>query len=126
MTLTRRFTHGLVTAAFVTVGLGTAIASAEMSPDAVAAKVAGLYDVNVLRTAETTTDDGRKAYRLTVMQDGDVSNSTFAVTTVVADAETGELIRQFRHKSSGYQVPGAPRFTPGLENMTSGGGTNWR
>ncbi|MEM7653285.1 MAG: hypothetical protein AAF220_08910 [Pseudomonadota bacterium] len=126
MALTGRFTQCLGAAAFVAVGMGAGAASAEMSPNAVAAKIAGVYDVNVLRTVETTTDDGRKAYRLTVMQDGDVSNSTFAVTTVVADAETGELIRQFRHKSSGYQVPGAPRFTPGLENMTSGGGTNWR
>lgn len=102
------------------------LASAQMTAEAVGGRISAEFGVQILKTEETVTEDGRRAYRMTVMQDGGNSNSAFAVTTIVADAQTGELIPQFRHHRSGYSIPDAPSYAPDAENLRSSGGTVWR
>ncbi len=69
---------------------------AAMSADQVAAMITEAYGVTVLRV-EPMTEDGRAAYLVTIMNPGGDFNEAFQVNRIVVDAETGDLISQFRH-----------------------------
>lgn len=78
---------------------------AAMSADQVAAAIAEAYGVTVLRV-EPMTEDGRAAYLVTIMNPGGDSNDAFQVNRIIVDAETGDLIRQFRHPPSRHRLFG--------------------
>ncbi len=69
---------------------------AAMSADQVASAIAEAYGVIVLRV-EPMTEDDRAAYLITIMNPGGNFNEAFQVNRIVVDAETGDLIPQFRH-----------------------------
>jgi len=73
-------------------------AGAEMSVDAVIQKIEADYAVTVLRV-KPMTDGGRRVFAVTIMNPGGDFNEAFQVNTIVVDAETGNLVRQFRHRA---------------------------
>ncbi len=96
-------------AAFVVLGLTLAAAGgaeAAMSKDEIKAAIEKEYGVTVLRMQETE-EDGRPAYRVTMMNAGGDFNDAFQVNQIVVDAETGRPIPAFRHRASGYRGPEA-------------------
>jgi len=78
-------------------------ANAAMTADQIGAAVAARYGVEVLRVVEAMGDDGRAAWRVTVMNPGGDFNEAFQVNTILVDAETGAPIVQFRHLPSGTE-----------------------
>ncbi len=93
----------------------TARAQAVKSADEVSAAVAKAFGVEVLRVRSIETDGG-PAYAVTVMNPGGNFDGAFQVSTLVVDARTGDLVPQFRHKSAGYDLPGAPSNVPPTES----------
>lgn len=86
-------------------------ASAAMTEEQVRQAVERAYSVTVLRI-QRVEHAGREAFRVTIMNPGGDSNTAYQVNTIAIDAETGELIPQFRHRASGYDENTAPRFEP--------------
>jgi hypothetical protein len=70
-----------------------AAAAQEMTRDAISSTIAQRFDVKVLRVT-AAEQGGRKTYQVVVMRPGGNFNEAFQVTTLVADAVTGELIPQ--------------------------------
>ncbi len=71
-------------------------------------KVAEDFGVDVLTKHTRAGEiDGRDVWFLTVMNPGGTSNDAFQVNTLAVDQETGELVPAFRHRASGYDLPGA-------------------
>ncbi len=66
------------------------------------------YDVEVLRVSEDEIDD-RVVWLITVMVPSGDSNNAFMVSTLAVDQETGNLVPAFRHRTSGYELPGGLR-----------------
>ncbi len=91
-------------------------AAEPMSKDAVAARIAEVYGVEVLRVQEVTVD-GRAAYAITVMNPGGNSNAAFQVNTLLADAATGNLLPVFRHRPAGYDPPGAATYESKVDGL---------
>lgn len=84
---------------------GSGLAAAErLSADKVSAEITKRYHVTVLRITPTQVDD-RAAYAVVVMNPAGDDNGAFRVTTLIADAETGELVSQFAHRPAGYDLP---------------------
>ncbi len=81
-------------------------AGAEMSVDAVIQKIEAVYAVTVLRV-KPMTDGGRRVFAVTVMNPGGDFNGAFQVNTIIIDAETGQLIIQYRQGPGGLR-PAAP------------------
>jgi hypothetical protein len=77
--------------------------------------------LKVLKLQETTVD-GRPVYLVTVMNNGDNTNSAFQVQRVFIDAQTGAPISTFRHGSTGVDINPGPQFEPTHE----GGGPTMR
>lgn len=88
-----------------------ATAAEALSPDSVAAAVADRYGVKVLRVTPAERD-GKQLLDLVVMNPGGNFNEAFKVTTLVVDAETGDLVPQFRANDTGYVLPQAPNREP--------------
>jgi hypothetical protein len=105
--MTRAFLLGLLTAALM---FGAAPARA-LSADAIAAALAERFGVKVLRVTPIERD-GKQLLAVVVMHPGGNFNEAFTVTTLIADAETGELVPQFRAENSGYQLPQAANRQP--------------
>ncbi len=89
--------------------VASAPALAQMTDSQVAAAVAETYGVTVLRVVPVQ-ENGRPAYRVTVMQGGGDVNGAYQVGTIVVDGATGRLVLQFRHRSSGYRLSGSPTY----------------
>ncbi|MCK6451237.1 MAG: PepSY domain-containing protein [Alphaproteobacteria bacterium] len=87
--------------------LSAGAAGAAMMPDEVSKKVSQQFGVKVLRVISTDLD-GRRAFSVRVMSPGGNSNEAFRVDTLMVDAETGQLLRAFRHLPSGYALAGDP------------------
>jgi hypothetical protein len=84
---------------------GSGFAAAEgLSADKVSADITKRYHVTVLRVTPTQVND-RAAYAVVVMNPAGDDNGAFRVTTLIADAETGELVSQFAHRPAGYDLP---------------------
>lgn len=84
---------------------GSGLAAAErLSADKVSADITKRYGVTVLHITPTQVDD-RAAYAVVVMNPAGDDNGAFSVTTLIADAETGELVSQFAHRPAGYDLP---------------------
>ena len=84
-----------------------------------AASVSETYNVEVLRSTEITLPDGSDAYELVVMNRGGDFNEAFQVTRLLVDPASGDLIPRFRHGESGYDLSGAPRYSPGRDGADS-------
>jgi len=111
----RRLTLAASAAIFAAlVAAPTARAQAVKSADEISAAVAKAFGVEVLGVRSIETDRG-PAYAVTVMNAGGDFDGAFRVSTIVVDARTGDLVPQFRHKSAGYDLPGAPSNTPPSE-----------
>jgi len=95
----------------VILAVATPVAAA-VTADQAARTIAKEFSVQVLRvTAERF--DGRKVFRVTFMVPPGNRNDAFRVTSVLVDAESGRLVRQFRHRRSGYDLPKAPVYRSG-------------
>lgn len=97
-----------------------ALGAASLAPPGAAAavtqqeaerRVAEDFGVEVLTKRTRAGEiDGRAVWFLTVMNPGGTSNDAFQVNTLAVDRETGELVPAFRHRPSGYDLPGAVRL----------------
>lgn len=86
------------------------------SPEAAAAALAERFAVKVLRVIPIERD-GKERYAVVVMNPGGNFNEAFKVTTLVVEAETGDLVVQFRAQNTGYDLPqAANRELPGDES----------
>ena len=87
-----------------------------LTPDEVAQKVAADWGVEVLKVRSLRVDS-RDVVAVTVMSPAGSFNGALGVTTLLADAATGQLVPQFRHNVSGYSLPavqpGPQRDIPG-------------
>ncbi len=66
------------------------------------------YEVEVLGVREGEID-GRAVWLVTVMMPPGDFNSAFMVSSLAIDRETGDLVPSFRHRASGYNLPGGLR-----------------
>ena len=106
----------LAIALIVGMAAGSTPASAQrLSAEAAAQRVAETYGVEALRVREMRTEDGRRAYAVTVMAPGGDINGAFQVTTLLVDAQTGDLISQYRQTPTGHEFSGAPSNVPPTE-----------
>jgi hypothetical protein len=102
-----------------------AAALAQVSDEEAKRQVEEAYGVEVLAVSPGEIDE-RAVWLLTVMVPGGNSNSAFMVSRLAVDQETGELVPSFRHRASGYDVPGGLRDDKsGLRPDTARGGA-WR
>jgi len=90
-------------------------ADAQVSARQASQQFAASYGVQVLKVRGAEID-GKRVYLLTVMNPKGDFNEAFQVTTVAVDADTGNLIAGFRHRSSGYDANQAPSFSPNLNS----------
>ncbi len=103
--------------AAIGVGVSAEPASAQrLTAEAAARQVAETYGVEALRVREMRQQDGSLAYAVTVMVPGGDSNNAFTVTTLLVDAQTGDLIPQFRHTPTGHEFSDAPSNVPPTES----------
>lgn len=87
-----------------------------ISPEAAGAALAERFSVKVLQVTPIERDGGQ-LYAVIVMNPGGNFNEAFKVTTIVVEAETGDLVTQFRTRNSGYDLPqAANRELPGDES----------
>ena len=66
------------------------------------------YGVEVLGVRADEIDD-RAVWLVTFMVPGGNSNAAFMVRSLAIDQQTGDLVPSFRHKTSGYVLPGGAR-----------------
>ena len=87
-----------------------------LTPEEVGQKVATDWGVEVLRVRPVRVDS-EDVVAVTVMSPAGSFNGALGVTTLLADAETGQLVPRFRHNASGYSLPavqpGPQRDIPG-------------
>ena len=87
-----------------------------LTPAEVGQRVAADWGVSVLNVQPTRVDS-QEIVAVTVMSPAGSFNGALGVTTLLADPETGQLVRQFRHGTSGYSLPavqpGPQRDLPG-------------
>ncbi len=110
MTSGRRLAVLLISAAVGGAVFGAAPGRA-LSPDAVAVSLAQRFYVKILRVTPIERD-GKNLFAVVVMNPGGNFNEAFKVTTLVVDAETGDLVAQFRDEDSGYHLPPAANRQP--------------
>lgn len=102
----RRWLSGTLAALLLALPVAGGPARAEVGPIEVKNKIEAEYRVTVIKTTQGR-QDGRKVYRLTVMNRGGDFNEAFQVNTLIVDADTGKILSQFRHGKSGYRKSGA-------------------
>ncbi len=106
--------------------LGSGTALAAVSEQEAAAKIAEAYDVRVLKVREGEID-GTAVWLVTVMKGGGARNDAYQVTTLAVDRQTGDLVPSFRHRASGYDLPGArPRDDKAGLRPDAHRGRTWR
>ena len=66
------------------------------------------YAVEVLGVRESEVD-GRAVWLVTVMLPEGDFNSAFMVSNLAIDRQSGNLVPSFRHRKSGYDLPGGLR-----------------
>ena len=87
---------------------GAAPGLAAMSADQVKRQVERTFGVCVLKMRPMKDADGA-AFAVVIMNYGGDFNEAWQVNTIVVDAESGKLIRQFRHRASGIDDAGPRR-----------------
>ncbi|MCG8593158.1 MAG: hypothetical protein MI785_02110 [Kiloniellales bacterium] len=107
----RLTTLSLTAAILGAASLAPSSAAASVTQKEAELKVAEDFGVEVLSKRTRAGDiDGRAVWFLTVMNPGGTSNGAFQVNTLAVDRKTGKLVPAFRHRSSGYDLPGAVRL----------------
>jgi hypothetical protein len=101
-----RWVAGLTLAVAIVQFAAPGTGSAAISQSAAVQMIEQTFDVEVLR-ARAGQIDGRAVWLLTVMNRGGDFNAAFQVNTLAVDQETGKLVPAFRHRESGYDLPGA-------------------
>jgi hypothetical protein len=81
---------------------------AAMSADQIKRQVEGAFGVRVLKVSPMQ-DAGVAAFAVVIMNAGGDFNEAWQVNTIVVDAASGKLIRQFRHRPSGISDAGHQR-----------------
>ena len=119
-----RAVSGPLAAVFLAAGvaLPPVPALAQIAENEAAARVAGEYDVEVLRVHPGDVD-GTPVWLVTVMNPGGDFNTAFQVTTLAVDRASGALVPAYRHGASGVSgtgsaVGGRPDLRP--DAMRSG------
>lgn len=107
---------GVIALAIAALATATPADAQRLTAEAAARQVAETYGVEPLRVREMRLEDGRLAYAVTVMTPGGTSNSAFMVTTLLVDAQSGELVPQFRHTPTGHEFSDAPSNVPPTES----------
>lgn len=82
-----------------------------LSPAAVALDLGQRYGVQVLRVTPIERD-GKNLFAVVVMNPGGNFNEAFQVTTLIVDADTGDLVTQFRDEATGFDLPEAADRQP--------------
>jgi hypothetical protein len=112
-----RAPHGVLVA--LALWLAAANPALAVSPEAVAGAVAQRFGVTVLRVMPIERD-GKSLYSVMVMNPGGNFNEAFKATILVVDPDSGELVPQFRHENSGYDLPAsADRRPPAADGGTT-------
>jgi hypothetical protein len=117
------FAAALVAVA-ATASVGVPAFAQQIAPEVVKQKIEQAYPVQVLKV-EAAEFGGRSALAVRVMNKASARNGDFAVTTLLVDPATGELLPAFRHQVSGYTVPDAVLGDPREVNVPPKGST-WR
>ena len=86
----------------------TGTAAAQVTDQDAKRQVEEAYDVEVLGVREGEID-GRPVWLVTVMMPPGDFNTAFMVSSLAIDRETGDLVPSFRHRASGYELPGGLR-----------------
>lgn len=105
ITRTTRFTRltiGIGLAIALIAGASPSMAQLNMNADQIKQRIESDYGVTVLRVEEVS-DQERSAFAVTTMKSGGDYDDAYQVNTVVADPETGGLIRQYRHTANGMR-----------------------
>jgi hypothetical protein len=89
-------------------------AQGQKSAEQISADIAQRYKTQVLRVTPID-NNGKPAYAVRVLSPGGDFDDAYRVVTLVVDAGTGELVAQFRHRTSGYDVSGARLRLPGAD-----------
>ena len=92
----------------IVLAAGAAPSLAAMSADQVKRQVASEFGVRVLKV-RPMRDAGVAAFAVVIMNEGGNFNEAWQVNTIVVDAASGKLIRQFRHRASGISDAGHQR-----------------
>lgn len=95
-------------AAFLAASLCCGTAAAEVTEQEAKRQVEEAYDVEVLKVREGEID-GRAVWLVTVMLPHGDFNTAFMVSHLAIDRESGDLVPAFRHRESGYDLPGGLR-----------------
>ena len=103
-----RWVAGAMSAALLTGSLLCGNAVAQVTDQQTKRQVEDSYDVEVLRVRESEID-GRAIWLVTFMVPPGDSNDAFMVTSLAIDQQTGNLVPAFRHRASGYELPGGLR-----------------
>jgi ribosomal protein L23 len=98
-------------------------AASAATPEEVKQQIEKRYPVQVLKVTPADLD-GKKIYDVRVMRKNG-GNGAFGVTSLAVDAESGQLVPAFRHKTSGYTIPDAVEGEPRQIFVPSQGST-WR
>jgi hypothetical protein len=112
-------------AAALAASLVASVALAAVTSDDVKKRLESVYPVQVLGV-EPTEIDGKPAFLVRVMNKAPGGNDAFAVTILAVDADTGELISAFRHRSSGYALSDDFAREPKEINVPEQGMKTWR
>jgi len=101
--------HAMMPALALLAGvLWSAAALAQVSGEEAKRQVEEAYGVEVLAVSPGEIDE-RAVWLLTVMVPEGDSNAAFMVSRLAVDQETGDLVSSFRHRPSGYDLPGGLR-----------------
>lgn len=95
-------------AALLAASLFCGTAAAEVTEQEAKRQVEEAYDVEVLKVREGEID-GRAVWLVTVMLPQGDFNTAFMVSRLAIDRESGDLVPAFRHRESGYDLPGGLR-----------------
>ncbi len=100
-------------------------AAAEVGEQDAKRLVEEAYDVEVLKVREDEID-GRAVWLVTVMLPQGDYNTAFMVSSLAVDRESGDLVPAFRHRESGYDLPGGLRGDKAGLRPDSARGAPWR
>ena len=83
-------------------------AAAQVTDQQAKRQVEDSFDVEVLRVRGSEIDN-RAVWLVTFMVPPGDSNAAFMVSSLAIDRQTGDLVPVFRHRESGYELPGGLR-----------------
>lgn len=117
----------LLAAALLAVAIVTPPVEAGMTKPQIKQSLEKAYPVRVLdKYIESGTFDGRPVFHVKVMNRGGNFNAALMITTLVVDADSGELLSVFRHKDSGYELSDGGDREANRQPVDAPRGVQWR